>query len=149
MRSTYETVRDTSDSRSWSHGRLLLKLTNIKHAIALTWIISIIFSVPFLFLQEWSESRSTCIGPWSLHMNQARRKNRWLAELFAGFCVLRWPALDGPIIKKKTTKFYPVEIRKYSIFCQEESLSLIYNSLENDMLSCRNFRSGKDLLFLH
>ena len=73
MRSTYETVRDTSDSRSWSHGRLLLKLTNIKHAIALTWITSIIFSVPFLFLQEWSESRSTCIGPWSLHMNHASK----------------------------------------------------------------------------
>ena len=51
--------------------RLRLKGENVKLAIALIWISSVLFCLPFFFFQEWSESYSTCIGPWSLHVNQA------------------------------------------------------------------------------
>ena len=50
---------------------LRLKEENIKQAIALIWISSALFCLPFFFFQEWSETFSTCIGPWSLHVNQA------------------------------------------------------------------------------
>ena len=46
---------------------------NIKRAIALIWISSFLFRFPSFFLQEWSETHSTCIGPWSFHMNQASK----------------------------------------------------------------------------
>ena len=44
---------------------LRLKEGNIKQAIALIWIASVLLVFPQFFLQEWSESHSTCIGPWS------------------------------------------------------------------------------------
>ena len=52
---------------------LRLKEDNIKQAIALIWILSLLFCLPFFFLKEWSETYSTCVGPLSLHMNQATK----------------------------------------------------------------------------
>lgn len=46
-----------------------LRLTedNIKKAIALVWSISVVVSFPAFILTKWSETYSTCIGPWTLH----------------------------------------------------------------------------------
>ena len=44
---------------------LRLKEESIKHAIVLIWISSVSLIFPEFFLQEWGESHSTCIGPWS------------------------------------------------------------------------------------
>ena len=52
---------------------LRLKEDNIKQAIALIWISSVLFCLPFFVFQEWSEAHSTCIGPLSLRMNQASK----------------------------------------------------------------------------
>ena len=46
---------------------------NVKRAIVFIWIASVLLSLPEVFLQEWSEKFHTCIGPWTLHMNQASR----------------------------------------------------------------------------
>ena len=50
-----------------------MKEDNIKQAIALIWISSVFFGLPFFFLKEWSEAHSTCVGSWSLRMNQASK----------------------------------------------------------------------------
>ena len=53
---------------------LRLKEDNIKQAIALIWISSVLLCLPFFFLKEWRETYSTCInGPVSLHVNQATK----------------------------------------------------------------------------
>ena len=52
---------------------LRLKKENIKQAIALIWTLSLLFCLPLFFLKEWSETYSTCVGPWTLHMNQATK----------------------------------------------------------------------------
>ena len=52
---------------------LRLKEDNIKQAVALIWTLSLLFCLPFFFLKEWSEIYSTCVGPVSLHMNQATK----------------------------------------------------------------------------
>ena len=52
---------------------LRLNEDNIKKAITLIWISSVAVRLPHFVFQEWSESHSTCVGPWSLHMNQATK----------------------------------------------------------------------------
>ena len=52
---------------------LRLKEDNNKQAIALIWISSVLFCLPFFVLKEWSETYSTCVGPWSLHLNQGSK----------------------------------------------------------------------------
>lgn len=42
---------------------------NIKKVVAFIWIISTLSCLPFFVFQEWSQSLSRCVGPWSLHMN--------------------------------------------------------------------------------
>ena len=53
---------------------LRLKDDNVKQTIALTWISGLLLCFPIFFLQEWSETHSTCIGPLSLHMNHLGSK---------------------------------------------------------------------------
>ena len=43
---------------------------NIKQAVAVIWISSVLLAFPEYFLQAWSESQSKCIGPWNLPLNQ-------------------------------------------------------------------------------
>jgi len=50
---------------------LRLNEDNIKKAIALIWVSSVLVNLPLFFFQEWSESHSRCTGPWGLHMTQA------------------------------------------------------------------------------
>ena len=52
---------------------LRLSKENIKKAIAFIWVASVLICFPELFFQEWSETYSTCVGPWSLHINQASK----------------------------------------------------------------------------
>ena len=49
--------------------RLRLTSNNIKHAIALIWISSVLVCLPAFGFLEWRESIATCVGPWTLHMN--------------------------------------------------------------------------------
>ena len=55
--------------------RLRLKENSITYAIAFIWVASVIICFPeFIFKEfEWSERYSTCVGPWTLHMNQAAK----------------------------------------------------------------------------
>ena len=48
-----------------------LRLTegNVKKAIAFVWIASFFICLPEVFFNEWSDTYSTCIGPWTLHMD--------------------------------------------------------------------------------
>lgn len=64
-----------------------LRLTedNIKEAIALIWILSVIFGFPCFFFQEWSETYVTCIGPLSLHMNQASKVYLIIVAVFVTY----------------------------------------------------------------
>ena len=52
---------------------LRLKEDNIKQAIAFIWIASVIICLPEFIFNEWSKEYSACIGPWTLHMNQASK----------------------------------------------------------------------------
>ena len=52
---------------------LRLNEDNIKKAITLIWISSVVLCLPHFVFHGWSESHSTCVGPWSLHMNQATK----------------------------------------------------------------------------
>ena len=47
--------------------RLRLTEDNIKKAIALVWSVSVVGVFPAFILTKWSETYSTCIGPWTLH----------------------------------------------------------------------------------
>ena len=52
--------------------RTSMRLTedNIKQAVAVIWISSVLLAFPEVFFQAWSESHSSCIGPWNLPMTQ-------------------------------------------------------------------------------
>ena len=50
---------------------LWLNGDNIKKTIAVIWISSILICLPEIFFKKWSEPSATCIGPSTLHMNQA------------------------------------------------------------------------------
>ena len=52
---------------------LLLREDNIKKAIAYIWGASVLESVPLIFFKEWSKTYETCIGPWTLHLNQGSK----------------------------------------------------------------------------
>ena len=52
---------------------LRLNEDNIKKAITLIWISSVLFRLPLFVFHEWNKSQSTCIDSYSLHMNQATK----------------------------------------------------------------------------
>ncbi|XP_078370326.1 substance-P receptor-like [Oculina patagonica] len=68
--------------------RLQLTEDNIKQAIALTWIISFIICLPATILIEWRESLSTCVGPFTLHMNKASKIQLIIETLFSTYLPL-------------------------------------------------------------
>ena len=49
---------------------LRLKEDNITYALVFIWISSVIIGFPAFIFKDWSERYSTCVGPWTLHMNQ-------------------------------------------------------------------------------
>ena len=55
---------------------------NIKKVVASIWFISTLLCLPFFVFQEWSESLSTCVGPWSLHMSQTVKVCVFIDALF-------------------------------------------------------------------
>ena len=67
---------------------LLLNEDNIKRAIAFIWIVSVVICFPEFFIQEWSETYSTCIGPWSLHTNQAGKVFAIIFSIFSTYIPL-------------------------------------------------------------
>ena len=52
---------------------LRLREDNVKKAIACIWVASILICLPETFFKEWSETRETCIGPWTLYLNQGSK----------------------------------------------------------------------------
>ena len=52
---------------------LRLREDNVKKAIACIWVASILICLPETFFREWSETRETCIGPWTLYLNQGSK----------------------------------------------------------------------------
>ena len=52
---------------------LLLREDNIKKAIAYIWGASVLESFPLIFFKEWSKTYETCIGLWTLHLNQGSK----------------------------------------------------------------------------
>ncbi|CAH3017083.1 unnamed protein product [Porites evermanni] len=52
---------------------LRLREDNVKKAIACIWVGSILICLPETFFKEWSETRETCIGPWTLYLNQGSK----------------------------------------------------------------------------
>ena len=52
---------------------LRLREDNVKKAIACIWIASILICLSETFFKEWSETRETCIGPWTLYLNQGSK----------------------------------------------------------------------------
>ena len=52
---------------------LRLNDDNIKKAIFVIWISSVLLCSPHFVFQRWSESHSTCVGAWGLHMNLATK----------------------------------------------------------------------------
>ena len=52
---------------------LRLREDNVKKAIACIWVGSILICLPETFFREWSETRETCIGPWTLYLNQGSK----------------------------------------------------------------------------
>ena len=52
---------------------LRLNKDNIKRAVTCIWIASFVTRFPEFFLKEWSETNSTCIGPWTVQMNEASK----------------------------------------------------------------------------
>ena len=57
---------------------LRLSDDNVKKAIAIIWIISVLLSLPSFFLTKWSieedaVERFACVGPWTLSMNRASK----------------------------------------------------------------------------
>ena len=60
---------------------LRLKKDNVKKAIIIIWVASILLCSPEFFIQEWSETFSTCVGVWSFHINQTSR------VLMIRFCI--------------------------------------------------------------
>lgn len=64
-----------------------LRLTedNIKQAIALIWLSSFLISLPEFFLREWKEPLSTCVGPWTIHMNTESGAYFFINALFSAY----------------------------------------------------------------
>ena len=58
---------------------------NIKKVVAFIWIISTLFCLPFFVFQEWSQSLSRCVGPWSLHMNQTVKVYVFIVAVFVTY----------------------------------------------------------------
>ena len=52
---------------------LRLNKDNIKRAVTCIWIASFVTRFPEFFLKEWRETNSTCIGPWTVQMNEASK----------------------------------------------------------------------------
>ena len=52
---------------------LRLREDNVKKVIACIWVASILICLPETFFKEWSETRETCIGPWTLYLNQGSK----------------------------------------------------------------------------
>ena len=52
---------------------LRLNEVNIKKAISLIWVSSVLLRLPLFVFHEWNESQSTCVDSYSLHMNQATK----------------------------------------------------------------------------
>ena len=52
---------------------LRLREDNVKKAIACIWVASILICLPETFFKEWSETYDTCIGPWTLYLNQGSK----------------------------------------------------------------------------
>ena len=52
---------------------LRLREDNVKKAIACIWVASILICLPETFFKEWSETCETCIGPWTLYLNQGSK----------------------------------------------------------------------------
>ena len=52
---------------------LRLRDDNVKKAIACIWVASILICLPETFFKEWSETYETCIGPWTLYLNQGSK----------------------------------------------------------------------------
>ena len=52
---------------------LRLREDNVKKAIACIWVASIFICLSETFFKEWSETRETCIGPWTLYLNQGSK----------------------------------------------------------------------------
>ena len=52
---------------------LRLREDNIKKAIACIWVASVVVCLPATFFKEWSETYETCIGPWTLYLNQGSK----------------------------------------------------------------------------
>ena len=52
---------------------LRLREDNVKKVIACIWVASILICLPETFFKEWSETRATCIGPWTLYLNQGSK----------------------------------------------------------------------------
>ena len=50
-----------------------LREDNIKKAIACIWVASVVMCLPATFFREWSETYETCIGPWTLYLNQGSK----------------------------------------------------------------------------
>ena len=67
--------------------RRKLRLTedNIKQAIALIWLLSFLVCLPDFFLREWREPFSTCVGPWTMHMNTESRVYFFINSLFSAY----------------------------------------------------------------
>ena len=52
---------------------LRLRAENSKLAIGCIWITSVIICFPEFIFKDWSETCSSCIGPWTMEMNQASK----------------------------------------------------------------------------
>ena len=52
---------------------LRLREDNLKRAIACIWVSSVLICLPATFFKEWSETYETCIGPWTLYLNQGSK----------------------------------------------------------------------------
>ena len=52
---------------------LRLREDNVKKAIACIWVASILICLSETFFKEWSKTRETCIGPWTLYLNQGSK----------------------------------------------------------------------------
>ena len=53
--------------------KLRLREDNVKKAIACIWVSSVLICLPATFFKEWSETYETCIGPWTLYLNQGSK----------------------------------------------------------------------------
>ena len=52
---------------------LRLNKDKIKRAITCIWIASFVICFAEFFLKEWSETNSSCIGPWTVQLNEASK----------------------------------------------------------------------------